>query len=331
MAVERLKKLIPRKLYLLLKTHRHWCDYRRRASLSPEEYPKEMEAWLKDVVGESLDLDNPSSFNQKIQWLKLYDSTSKKGRLADKYLVREFVSESIGAQYLVPLLGVWDSADKIPFDDLPDRFALKATHGSAWNIIVTDKATLNRRAACSTIDRWLKTDYSFWYTFELHYQYCEPRVIAERYLEGFETGELVDYKVHVFNAGEPIILVCRDRVGSEFPKKAYYDANWNKLDLLEEGSESFDTPRPKNLETMLECSAKLAEGFVLVRADWYEIDGQLFFGEMTFTPANGDKKFNPKEWNDEFGRRMDLTVLPAWQDMHGSVVVDDVAGQVDAQ
>lgn len=118
---------------------------------------------------------------------------------------------------------------------------------------------------------------------------------------------LIDYKVHVFNNGEPIVLVCCDRAEGKLPKKAYYDCEWNKIDLREGDSEVFDCPRPRHLETMLLASCKLADGFPLVRVDWYECEGRLWFGEMTFTPANGVKRFIPTKWNFEFGRRIDLS------------------------
>lgn len=330
-----IKKAIKQRLpYKLAAYHdkRHcYRQYRRRKKMSPSKYPDELAMWLRQRTGEELNLENPKSFNQKVQWLKLYDSTPLKGSLADKYLVRKHVAQMIGEEYLVPLLGVWNSADEISFDILPGKFALKATHGSAWNIIVDNKAELDIDAAKATLSEWLGLDYSFWHSLELHYQYCEPRIIAEQYLDGFATGDLIDYKIHMFNAGDPIILVCRDRAGQEHPRKAYYDVAWNKLDLLEDGSDSFTVQKPKHLNTMLEYSSFLAEGFPLVRVDWYEVNGRLYFGELTFTPAGGGKKFLPKEWNNEFGRRIDLTVLPAWKETHPFLSKELDKERVDAQ
>lgn len=262
------------------------------------------------MTGEKLELHNPKTFNQKIQWMKLYDSSYEKGRLADKYLVRGYVTERIGDQYLVPLLGVWDDPDDIDFDKLPDRFVLKVTHGCGWNVIVRDKSKLNVAATRERLRSWLETDWAWAGGLELHYHYCEPRIIAEQYLENDGDGSLVDYKVHVFNAGDPIVLVCRDRAEGRLPKKSYYDASWSRVDLYEGGSESFECPRPPHLEEMLRNSRDLARGFRFVRVDWYEVGGQLYFGEMTFTPANGVKRFVPPEWNLEFGRRIDLEGEP---------------------
>lgn len=124
---------------------------------------------------------------------------------------------------------------------------------------------------------------------------------------GLELDEsLADYKVHIFNSGDPIILVCRDRRGGRSSKKAYYDTQWRKMDLREGEGEAFDCPKPQHLEEMIEASRQLSEGFPFVRVDWYEAEGRLWFGEMTFTPANGAKHFNPCSWNFEFGRRIDL-------------------------
>lgn len=162
----------------------HWgVKYSRQKRLTPTKYPAELARWFKKATGEELDLENPQTFNQKIQWMKLYDSTPEKGRLADKYLVREYVAKRIGEQYLVPLLGVWDDPDDIDFDALPDRFVLKCTHGCGWNIIVSDKSKLDVRATRKKLKKWLTTDWAYVGGLELHYHYCEPRVIAERFLE----------------------------------------------------------------------------------------------------------------------------------------------------
>lgn len=284
------------------------CEFRQRreSSLREEDYPPRLAAWFEGCVGESLSLDDPQTFNQKIQWMKLNGSTPERGRLADKYLVREFVLSKIGDGYLVPLLGVWSDPDDIDFDNLPDRFVLKATHGCGWNIIVRDKSKLNVHRARRDLRRWLGLDFAYCTDgFELHYTYCEPRVIAEEFLD---TGglSLVDYKVHMFNDGEPIILVCADRVAGQLPKKAYYTPDWEQLPLREGDSELFDCPRPSCLKEMMELSRVLAEGFSFVRVDWYVVNGKLYFGEMTFTPASGTKHFVPGEWNYEFGRRIKL-------------------------
>lgn len=121
-----------------------------------------------------------------------------------------------------------------------------------------------------------------------------------------ETQSLIDYKVHVFNEGDPIILVCKDREKGLLPRKSYYDTGWNLVDLREGDSEPFDCPRPLHLGEMLHRSFELARGFQFVRVDWYEAGGRLWFGEMTFTPASGAKRFIPPEWNEEFGRRVNL-------------------------
>lgn len=279
---------------------------RRNMALGADGRREILAGWFWESVGEDLDLVNPRSFNQKIQWMKLNDSTPEKGRLADKYLVREFIESKIGDGYLVPLLGVWDDPDDIDFEKLPDRFALKATHGCGWNIIVPDKAKLDIRRARRDLSRWLGLDFAYCTDgLELHYSYCEPRIIAEEFLD---TGglSLVDYKVHMFNDGEPIILVCADRVAGQLPKKAYYTPEWERLPLREGDSELFDCPKPPRLAEMMEMSRVLADGFPFVRVDWYVVRGKLYFGEMTFTPASGAKHFVPGEWNYEFGRRIAL-------------------------
>lgn len=277
----------------------------RNKALDPHERIDALRAWFVEKTGETLELDTPITFNQKIQWLKIHDSTPLKGRLADKYRVRAYVADTLGGEYLVPLLGVYDSPNNVDLTKLPDCFVLKATHGSNWNIIVDDKRRFDWVEAQSLLSKWLELDYGFMRGMEVHYHYCEPKIIAEEFLAEPEGEMLVDYRVYVFNAGSPVIAASRGR------EVAFYDAAWNRLSISRVGFSSFDCPKPKKLRDMLELSEALASPFAMVRVDWYEVGGRLYFGEMTFTPGNGLNLFNPEEWNHEFGSRIDLSsVLP---------------------
>lgn len=177
-------------------------DYDYYAQLSPQAYASELQEWFWDVMGKKLDLDNPRTYNEKIQWLKLYDSTPLKTRLADKYLVRDWVKEKIGEEYLVPLLGVWDSFDEIDFDALPQSFVLKANHGCGWNLIVKDKRLLDREDARRKFQTWMKLNFAYRNGLELHYMNIRPRIIAEAYLEN-DHDDLNDYKVFCFGGEGP--------------------------------------------------------------------------------------------------------------------------------
>lgn len=281
---------------------------KRNRNLSDDELVDALREWFHAETGELLDLHAPKTFNQKTQWLKVYDSTKTKGQLADKYLVRQFIEDKIGAEYLVPLLGVYESVDDIDFDALPNRFVLKATHGSGWNIVVPDKSELSISDTKWKLKKWLEMDFSYLHGFELHYRYCQPRIIAEEYLDDLSSGSVDDYKVYCFNNGEPIVLVCKDRYSDGGMRTAYYDASWNKL-FRDACEETCDFKRPPHLDEMIRLSEQLAQGFAFVRVDWYESTCGLLFGEMTFTSGSGTENLDPPEWNRTMGDRIDLNQI----------------------
>ncbi|MBQ9069292.1 MAG: hypothetical protein IJ131_09610 [Eggerthellaceae bacterium] len=310
-------RFIPARLLDAWRAWRASMRYRHARSLDPSRYPDAIKRWYKSSTGVELDLDNPSTFDEKIQWLKLYDSTPEKGRLSDKYLVRDWVASRVGERYLVPLVGVWESAGDIDFESLPDRFVLKATHGCGWNVIVRDKETLDTKAVRAQLRSWLATDYSFVEWFELQYQHCTPRIIAEAYLENTE-GDLHDYKFFCFGGKVECVGFVRGRM--THAEEACFDAEWNRLPCIYcshpriEGS----IPKPKGFEEALRVAEALSAGFPHVRVDLYLTnEGRVYFGEMTFTTMSGNCAWDPPEYNDVFGRMIDLTTLPAWKQMHG--------------
>lgn len=201
--------------------------YAYYASLDSSKYPTELARWYESVIGTPLDLENPQTFNEKIQWLKMYDSTSLKTRLTDKYLVREWVAEKIGERYLIPLLGVWGTFNEIDFDTLPNQFVLKANHGSGWNVIVKDKFTLNKVDAKAKFDEWIKLNYAYIAGLELHYKDIVPKIIAEKYIENDEGG-VYDYKIHCFNGKPMYIHYIGDRA-YHTAKEAFFDTEWRLM------------------------------------------------------------------------------------------------------
>lgn len=280
-------------------------DYFYYEDMFTSKYEKELKLWYKDKTGKNLNLRRPRTYNEKIQWLKLYDSTPLKTRLADKYLVREWVAEKIGEQYLIPLLGVWDSFDEIDFDQLPDRFVLKANHGYHWNYIVEDKSTFDKGDAKSKFDRWLNRNFAF-RGLELQYLNIPPKIIAEEYLENGD-NDLYDYKVFCFGGRAESINYISGR--KQELRQAFFDINWNKLPFTD-GFQIDETeiPRPKNLDLLIKLAEKLAEGFAHVRVDFYILnDGSLKFGEMTFTSLSGTCRWDPPEQDYIYG---DLIKLP---------------------
>ena len=267
--------------------------------------------WFYRATGEFLDLSNPKSFNEKIQWLKLYDSTPIKTWLADKYLVRDWIKEKIGEEYLIPLLGVWDSFDEIDFNQLPDKFALKPNHGSYWKVICTDKNSLNFDELKQNFDKWMKTNFAFCNGYEMQYEKIPPKIICEKYLDS--SGQyLPDYRFFVFNGKVKYVQVDDGGVNNPHKRSFYtpdlimqpFSYNTRDWPMHEEPVE-----KPKNYDKMFELAEYLGRDFIFVRVDFYNIEGKIYFGEMTFTPASGVMKWFQKEANLMMGNLIELNQI----------------------
>lgn len=282
-----------------LAKHDYWLN------LPDNLYVQELSDWFKRVMGETLELDNPITFNQKIQWLKLFDTTPEKTQLSDKYLVREWVKGKIGDKYLTKLYGVWDNFDDIDFDSLPDKFVLKANHGCAFNFIVPDKSEMDRSDARYKFASWLKFNYAF---RGLEPQYCniKPLIIAEEYLEN-DGKDLYDYKIWCFDGKPTYIQFIRERNHGGI-KMAFFDTEWNKMPFVYNYPRiESDVEKPENLDEMLDIAKTLCEGFCYVCVDLYHLnDNSIKFGEMTFTRANGTCRWTPPEYNEIIGSMIKL-------------------------
>jgi hypothetical protein len=247
-------------------------------------------------MGTPLDLKNPLTFNEKIQWYKVYYKNPVLNTVTNKYLVRDFVKEKIGEEYLNELLGVFNHPDEIDFDALPNQFALKVAHGSGYNIIVPDKSKLDVSAAKKKLRKWQKTNF-YKKHMEWAYKDSKPYIIAEKFLE--ESGQQVinDYKFFCFDGEIKFIQVDLERKIHDY--RCFYDTDWNKQEFcnIENPIYPGDVPRPENLDEMIQIARKLSEGLPFVRVDLYSIKGKTYFGEMTFYPANGTKLLAPAKWN----------------------------------
>lgn len=275
--------------------------------LDPSMYPEALKEWFLKRTGEVLNLDHPKTFNEKIQWLKLYDSTPLKTRLADKYLVRDWVKEKIGEKYLIPLLGVWDSFDEIDFGSLPEKFVLKTNHGSGWNILVPNKNELNIEDARKKFNKWMSTNYAFLGGFELQYKDIPRKIIAEKMLDSATDG-INDYRFFCFD-GEPQSIWVDFDSGKPTHRRNIYDLDWNLLPVHVNYPNFTDpVPCPKNLHKMIELSRILSKGFIHVRVDFYEVGDRVYFGEMTFTSQTGAGKWDPPEYNLKFGQMIHLPI-----------------------
>lgn len=260
---------------------------------------------FKYHVGYELNLDNPKTFNEKIQWLKLYYHDPIMTKCADKYLVREYIKEKIGEEYLIPLLGVWDKVDDIDFDSLPNQFVLKVNWGCGQNIIVKDKSKLNIEEAKNKLKNWLNpfSNHYYW-SYEWQYKNIEPKIICEKYLEQIDE-QIYDYKFFCFNGIPKYIQVDIDRFSNH--KRCIYDTNWNKLEFTNNYPlYNKDIEKPKKLSDMLKISKILSKSFKFIRVDFYIINNMPIFGELTFTHENGFGKFIPIDWDYKFGKLLEL-------------------------
>ena len=265
--------------------------------MSDEQYLK-IAFWAR--MGKLPDIDNPKSFSEKLQWMKLYDHNPLYSKLVDKYEVKPIVAKKIGEEYIIPTIGLWNNADQIDFDLLPDQFVLKCTHDSGGLVICKDKSKLDRDAARKKLTTCLKHSF-FWGMREWPYKDVKPRVIAEQYMED-ETGELRDYKFFCFDGELKALFIASDRTKDVETKFDFFDENFKHLPFTN-GHPNADVPpsKPVCFEEMKKLAAILSKGIPQVRVDFYEIRGKVYFGEMTFFHWSGMTPFVPEEWDYTFG------------------------------
>lgn len=234
-----------------------------------------------------LNLENPQTYNEKLQWLKLYDRHDEYTQMVDKCEAKKYVASIIGEEYIIPTLGVYNSFDEINFDELPNQFVLKCTHDSGGVAICRDKSTFDFEKAKKLLSRNLKRN-KYWTSREYPYKNVRPRIIAERYMEDAGSTELNDYKFYCFDGKPTCVLVCAER--SAKVKYYYFSPNWEFLRWDKEtGQLPVDEPlpRPQGLEEMLVVAATLSKGMKEVRIDLYEINKKVYFGEYTFFSNSG--------------------------------------------
>lgn len=277
--------------------------------LSIDEYPLALRKWYFNQTGCRLDLENPQTYNEKIQWFKLYGITPQIIKLVDKITVRDYVAECIGEEYLIPILGVWKYPEEIDFSALPERFVIKANHGSGYNYIVRNKAQVDKKDIIRHANKWLLEDYSFTFGFELQYHNIPRRVLAEQYLEN-DDDDLYDYKFWCFNGRvEYIQFLSQRKTGL---KMDFFDRYWNLQPF------TYDHPnsekkicKPDNLDKMIEKAELLAAGFPHVRVDFYRMNnGRIYFGELTFTSYSGVCHWDPPETDMMLGKLFTYPGMP---------------------
>lgn len=273
-------------------------------SLSDEKFIKRK---FKIRFGKDLDLENPQTYSEKLQWLKLYDRKPIYTTMVDKYEVKKYVADIIGEEYIIPTLGVYEKFDDINFDELPEQFVLKCTHDSGGLVICKDKSQLDYEAAKEKINKSLKRNY-FWSNREWPYKDVKPRIIAEKYMVDESGYELKDYKFFCFDGKMKVFFVAKDRgSATEETKFDFFDENFNHLPFTN-GHPNSEPPyfKPENFEKMTELAEKLSENIPQLRVDFYNINGQIFFGELTFFHWSGLMPFDPPEWDLKLGEYIKL-------------------------
>lgn len=258
------------------------------------------------ITGKKLDWKNPTNLSEKLLWLNRYHCTPLKVQCADKYRMKQYVADCGLDEINVPLIGVWDRVEDVEWDKLPNQFVLKTNHGCGTNIICKDKSQLDIEEAKQKLTDWLKIDFGKLYN-EQHYKYIKPCVFAEQYLPALDLFQ-TDYKIQVLN-GEPYcILICADRDKNGHAQLFSYDLQWNRVPLLNGEEETlyrqFD--KPKNLSKMLDYARILSKPFPYVRVDFYEVDGNLYIGELTFTPYGNIMTYYKDEVLEDMGNKLIL-------------------------
>lgn len=264
----------------------------------------------KYFFGKNINLSRPETFNEKLQWLKLYDRNPKYTKMVDKYEAKKYVADIIGEEYIIPTLGVYDKFDEIDFDKLPNQFVIKCTHDSGGLAIVKDKSKMDLEKIRKKINKCLRKNY-YYNGREWPYKNVKPRIIIEKYMEDKNYKIMRDYKFFCFN-GEPKLLYLSEGLENHATAGiSFYDMNMELTDCKRKDYRpiSYKPEKPKNFDKMKKFSAVLSRGIPHLRVDWYEIDGKLYFGELTFSTCNGMIPFEGEKWDRKLGDMIELPII----------------------
>lgn len=278
--------------------------------LDETEYENFLKNLYKERTGKEMDFANPVTFTQKLQWLKLYDDAEDKVKYVDKYLVRKYVEEKIGSEYLIPLISIdgkdcFFNADEIDFNKLPNQFVMKCNHGSGYNIIVKDKSALSSKEIANMkkqLNLWLKEQFAYKNGLEIVYKNVKPCITIEQFM-AFD-DDLPDFKFFCFD-GKPHLLYYMQNytMHHKLGELGFFDMDFNLLDVCRNdyGRLKKIPEKPADFEKMKQLAEVLAEGFPHVRVDLYSIQGKVYFGELTFFTSSGFFSFNPDSYDKKFG------------------------------
>ena len=259
------------------------------------------------IFKKRLNLKEPKTYNEKLNWLKLYDRKEIYKKMVDKYEVKDYVKNTIGEEYIIPTIGIYDSFDEINFEDLPKQFVIKCTHDSGGLVVVKDKEKLDIKSAKEKINKSLKNDY-YYSNREWPYKNAKRRIIIEEYIEDRKNNELLDYKFFCFNGEPKFMFIAKDR-GIADTKFNFYDLQFNQMPIKQHYP-NFDSnllEKSQNFKKMIELARILSKDIPQVRVDFYDVNGKILFGELTFFHFGGVVPFEPDEWDKKIG---DMLVLP---------------------
>lgn len=279
--LRKLNRLMPNRMYISLKVKKHagyWPNFK-----------------------------NPKTFNEKLQWLKLHDRKPEYMVMVDKFDAKKYVANLIGEEHIIPNLGVWDDFDQIDFDSLPEQFVLKCTHDSGGLVVCRDKSKLDMQAAKQKITNSLNNNY-YWQAREWAYKGLKPRIIAEKYMEDAENPQLMDYKFYCFD-GEPRFLYLSKGLENHATASiSFYDLDFNEMPFSRSDYKRFTQKpkKPEKFEEMLHFARVLSKGIPFLRVDLYQVNGQVYFSELTFVPGGGWMPFAPRSADMEIGRMLKL-------------------------
>jgi hypothetical protein len=317
----KIKNLIIEKaphIYVLLLNYRMQKKIQMIKELEqiPEtEYPEHVKRLYRERLHRELNLISPQSYTEKLQWLKLYDSTMEKSNWADKIIAKKLVADRIGPEYVIPMIaGPYNTFDEILFTNLPEKFVLKTNHGSGTVCVVKDKNKFLHSSdfyvSRAKFNAWMKINYAFDDGFELHYQNIIPAIFAEEYIEPREGGSMLEYRFYCFD-GEPYYCDIQRRISSTLFSRNMYDMNWNHLDVTFGVGHCIKTeaePIPEDFDEMKRIARVLSAGFPTVRVDLNHLSDRILFGEMTFTGSSGFMQIDPANFDYEMGKLLKLPI-----------------------
>ena len=263
------------------------------------------------LVKKRLNINNPKTFNEKLQWLKLNDRKNIYTKMVDKYEAKKYVTDLIGDEYIIPTIGVYNNFNEINFNNLPNQFVIKCTHDSGSTIVCKDKTKFDIKNAKKKISKALK--YNYYYSVrEWPYKNIKPRIIIESFMDDGVNSQLVDYKLQCFWGKVDNILVCVDRDKETGVKYHYFDTNWKYLKYCPYpgiNEKNINISKPKQLDKMIKIAERLSAGIPEVRIDLYIIHGKIYFGELTCTPAAGIADHYSEEGNIHLGKLININKL----------------------